>query len=202
MRLRPVLLALVTLFVVASAVKAQPRGGPPGDFQGGPRGLRGGPPGADRSQFLDNLMRQLDRNGDGVITPDEVDPRIRPMYERMATQAGLDPTKPVRVQDLRDAMQNRGPRGGGPGGGPGGPPAVVASGTKPGPTPPSPVPGFGVPAQPASVAAFGPSAAAGPSPAPASCNSNGSQAWGDFSFALILCLQRFILHADQWEEIV
>ena len=160
MKLRHVLLALVTLLFVASAVMAQPRGGPPG---------------RDPSQALDNMIRQLDKNGDGVITPDEVDPQFRLVYERMASRAGLDPTKPIKVQDLKDAMQNRGPRGGGPGGGPGGPPAAVASGTRPGQTPASSVPGFGVEAKPVAVPGFSPSAAGGASPGSASAPPSGGK---------------------------
>jgi len=161
MRLRHVLLAFVTLLFVASAVMAQPRGGPPG---------------GDQSAVIDRMIRQLDKNADGVISPDEIDPRTRPQWlDRVASRSGLDLTKPIKVQDLKDAMQNPGPRGGGPGGGPGGPPAAVASGTRPGQTPASSVPGFGVEAKPAAVPGFGASAAGGASPGSASAPPSGGK---------------------------
>jgi hypothetical protein len=65
---------------------------------------------------VDDFLRMLDKNGDGVITPDEVDPQVKSMYERMAKLAGLDPTKPIKIQDLEEAIERIGIARGGRGG--------------------------------------------------------------------------------------
>ncbi len=107
------------------------------------------------------MIRQFDTNGDGTITPDEVGQARRPFFERFARRAGLDPTKPIAVTTLRDALVNQ---GGQPGGGSGGSPSGSsggtsggASGATSGATNPAPslVPGFGVPSTAPPVPGFG-----------------------------------------------
>lgn len=159
------------------------RGGPPGGFQGGPQGgfgggFRGGPPGQlpggpqggdPRQQFLQMMLQRYDPNGDGTITPAEVaafDERMKSRYERMVRDAGMDPTGPIKVSSLQEAMARNmasrgGPQGPGPqqGGPPAGPAGMAQPGAAPRQGPAQPlVPGFGVEAKPVSVATFNPTA--------------------------------------------
>jgi Ca2+-binding EF-hand superfamily protein len=145
-------------------------GGMGGPFGGMGRGGRGGGMGGfggggGRSQFLEQMIRQFDTNGDGTITPDEVPEASKAMFQRFAQRAGLDATKPIQVTAFRDALANRGgQRGGGPGGGqmPGGSgdwgagaPGGSSDGTPDAAKTPSLVPGFGVASSISPVAGFG-----------------------------------------------
>jgi len=137
-----------------------PFGGPGGrgDFggMGRSRGMRSSENPEARAQRIEGMIRQFDTNGDGTITPDEVGEARRPFYERYVRRAGLDPTKPIAVSTLKDALASQGGQsGGGPGGPaatPGGTGATAAGSTKPAP---SLVPGFGVAPSAASVPGFG-----------------------------------------------
>jgi len=73
---------------------------------------RGGQDGdASRSSRLASLLRQFDTNGDGTIPPDEVNISRRSVYEGVVRRAGLDPSGPVSVQSLAEALSQRGGRG-------------------------------------------------------------------------------------------
>lgn len=93
-----VLGAALASFNVEAAAQF-PFGGRGGDDSEGNRGggRFGGGPGAFLSRF--------DENEDGVIEPGEVPERAREMFERMAENAELDPSKPIAVRDLEAAMQ-------------------------------------------------------------------------------------------------
>ncbi len=98
--------------------------------------MPGAPGGDDRQARLDMMLRRLDRNGDGVISPSEVDGPMRGMYDNIVRRAGLDPGSPIAVSALREAMIRNAPRPGesgrggppssAPGGPPGGPPGAQA----------------------------------------------------------------------------
>jgi Ca2+-binding EF-hand superfamily protein len=145
-------------------------GGPPGMFPGGPgvppsdwerfRGGRrwggsDGPPGGrfeDRAQRFEAFLRQFDANGDGMISPNEVNSSRRPFYEGLVRRAGMDPNSTISIQALREALSQRrssssGSSGPSEGGGkPGGDASKPA---------PSLVPGFGTGSQGATVPGFG-----------------------------------------------
>ena len=148
-----------------------PGGGPPpgggfGPPGWGPPGYSGpfGPPGSSesRQQRFEMFLRGFDTNGDGVISPGEVTGPRRSFFEGVARRAGLDPTGPVSVANLRDAMMSRagrGDRNGGPspgvsGGSPGSPSAGPKS-ADPTKQPAPLVPGFGVSTPVPAVPGFG-----------------------------------------------
>lgn len=94
--------------------EASPQGGP-GGFGPGGRGPFGG---GDPSQFVDTILQQNDRNGDGKLTLDEM------RDERMAmmlSTADADKNGAIDRAELTAAFEQMRQRmGGGPGGGPGG----------------------------------------------------------------------------------
>jgi len=59
---------------------------------------------ARRMQKAERLIRWFDSNQDGVIEPNEVHGQGRYVYERMAKEAGLDPTHSVSVGEFRTAL--------------------------------------------------------------------------------------------------
>lgn len=135
-------------------------GGPGFGGPGGPGfGGRGG--GEDRAQRIETMLRSLDKNGDGIISPNELEGPQKQMFERMAQRAGLNPSGPIAVTTLRDGMMKaaqQGPPGGDPRGGPGRGPGGAPAGQ--GGAQPAAVNGFGsaTPSQP-TVQGFGPPAA-------------------------------------------
>jgi len=169
--------------------------GGPGGMMGGPGGMmgpqggaswggrrsmrRGGPDGdPGRSSQLVSLLRQFDANGDGTITSGEVSLSRRSAYEGVVRRAGLDPSGPVSVQALADALSQRGGRGSRDGG-----PSTSNSDTSQSGTAdsaaaqPTLVPGFGAAAtQTAMVPGFGASVtvASVSSPTPASSSASSS----------------------------
>jgi Ca2+-binding EF-hand superfamily protein len=132
-------------------------------------GRRNSPDGqGGRSQRIESLLRQFDANGDGMITPDEVDGSRRALFENVVRRAGLNPAGPVSVQALAGALSQR---GSGRAGGPpqGDTPTNAAEAAK---ATASLVPGFGPPSQGSSVQGFG--APAEGKPAAASSSSSSS----------------------------
>jgi Ca2+-binding EF-hand superfamily protein len=75
------------------------RGGPPGDWGG--RGGRSGRGGGDAMGFLS----RMDRNGNGMLDPDEAQGPARMMLDRMAGPANLDLSKPIPLDDVNKAFQ-------------------------------------------------------------------------------------------------
>ncbi|MCH8047040.1 MAG: hypothetical protein IID44_25335 [Planctomycetes bacterium] len=63
-----------------------------------------------------SMFARLDANGNGSIEPGEVPDRFRPFFERMAERAGLDPKRPIKIDQLRQAMERNRPSFGGRGG--------------------------------------------------------------------------------------
>lgn len=53
------------------------------------------------------ILPRFDDNGDGVIQPDEVSGRARRYYERMISEAGLDPNKPVVIAHALEKFRRR-----------------------------------------------------------------------------------------------
>ena len=83
------------------------RGGRGGEDGGrgmfGGRGDRGG----GRAAMLTAMIGRMDRDGDGTINPDEVDGRFRGMAERIFERMGLDPTKPISLEEVRKRAEGR-----------------------------------------------------------------------------------------------
>ena len=84
---------LAVCMIVCDAAAQPGRGGRGGrDGSGGP-----GRPGGRWSE----MIRQMDKNGDGQIQPDEVPERARPMFRGSAERRGLDPNKPIPIDKLQ-----------------------------------------------------------------------------------------------------
>ena len=82
MALVTAVVAMLAIFCGPQPAWAQPRGGP------------------------GSMFARLDANGNGVIEPSEVPDRFRPFFERMAKRAGLDPRRPIKIDQLRGAMES------------------------------------------------------------------------------------------------
>ncbi len=102
-------LVLLTANLAAPELNAQPprgRGGaPPGMTRGRSGGDRGGPSSGPMS-----FISRLDKNGNGMIDPDEMQGRTRMMFERMAGEAHLDMSRPIPLEAIGRAfeeMRNR-----------------------------------------------------------------------------------------------
>ncbi|MEX0867109.1 MAG: hypothetical protein WD030_07100 [Pirellulales bacterium] len=53
------------------------------------------------------LLPRFDDNGDGVIQPDEVSGRARRYYERIISDAGLDPNQPIVIAHALEVFRRR-----------------------------------------------------------------------------------------------
>jgi len=129
------------------------------------------------------LLRRFDADRNGQIEPNEVLGRRRHFFEKMVRNAGLDPTRPVPISQLRDALQRAAQKTRVPGG-PGNPaPAGPAAGSPTGQKPDKPaaagsqspplVPGFGTDAKATPVHGFG---SPGRARAPASTSTESDRA--------------------------
>lgn len=174
--------AIALALALAGPAAAQDRRGRrPGGEWGGERGggwsRRGEPPAGDvdsriraRTERAERMVVIFDANQDGVIEPNEIRGQSRFIFERMAKEAGLNPSHSIAVTELRTAVvrqiekeeRERGqPAAQAPGQPPPGGPAPP--GTAPGSAPP-PQGGFGRPAaETPKPGGFGPPA--GPAPA-------------------------------------
>ncbi len=93
-----------------------PFGGGPfggGPFGGGPFGrgpFGGGPFGGNPADFLG----RFDRNGNGVLEPDETEGRVRGFLERITSGiGGVNLDRPIRIDQLARAMERMRQEGGG-----------------------------------------------------------------------------------------
>jgi len=102
----------------------------------------------------------MDRNGNGMLDPDETEGRARGFIERIAQNVpGVDFNRPISIDKLAQSMDRmrqeggwgRGGWGGGPGGPEGASPGAPGASSAPEPL----VPGFGVDLQLAPVPGFG-----------------------------------------------
>ena len=93
-------------------------GGPPGGgFGGGPPGggFGGGPPGgysrggSDRggSDRMTEMLAASDANHDGKLDLHEVPEYRRPFVKMMMDRAGIDSSKPVKIEDIKKKMEER-----------------------------------------------------------------------------------------------
>jgi Ca2+-binding EF-hand superfamily protein len=65
--------------------------------------------GGRRGQFDPvDLLKRIDKNGNGQIDPDEVTERSRGFIDQAATRAGLDPKQPLSVEKLSSAVKTEG----------------------------------------------------------------------------------------------
>ena len=92
--------AAITLVVCLAAVpaSAQPRE----RSRGGDRRDGDSRRDDDPAAFL----KRFDANGNGTIDPDEVSGRMKNMIDSMAQRAGLDPSKPMPLDKLAEAMRS------------------------------------------------------------------------------------------------
>jgi hypothetical protein len=58
---------------------------------------------ADSNQRLDRILRQIDRNGDGKIGPDEAGPQLRRWFDRL----DKDGDGKLGVPELRPILERR-----------------------------------------------------------------------------------------------
>lgn len=90
-----------------------------------------------RLERAEQWIASFDANQDGVIEPNEVQGQRRYLYERMAKEAGLDPSHSIAVGEFRTAVvrhiQQSEQQPKPPAGGPGGPPGGVPRGEGPRP---------------------------------------------------------------------
>jgi hypothetical protein len=138
--------------------------GGPGMGMGGPGGMQDASPEARserRAQFMEGMLRQMDANGDGVVSPNEVDPARRAMFERMTTRLGMDPAKPIAINSVREAVLRQAKDGSMDRGGRSSrdKPSNKENGSPAKPTTPSSVPGFGEAGKTAAPGGFGTAAA-------------------------------------------
>ena len=75
-------------------------GGPPG------MGDRGGDSSGDRSSRFEGFLRSMDANKNGIIEPNEVPEERRGMLRYMAGRMGLDPEKPIPLDQVRERMSS------------------------------------------------------------------------------------------------
>ncbi len=94
-------------------------GGGGGGFGGGGRG--GQPPSPEeRSARMEEMLKRLDTNGDGMLDENELSSGPgRFMVDRIFGQLGIQPTYPIAIADLKQAME-KAYQAGGPGGPQGG----------------------------------------------------------------------------------
>ena len=173
---------LLTVVVAGMGVTANGQG------RGRHSPRRGGGDPADRTarqmERAEGLIRFFDANQDGVIEPNEVHGQRRYVYERLAKQAGLDPTHSVSVGEFRAALgryfkkaveggskspASKKPASGAASGRGSSKEGKPASGGESAPK----VPGFGVQGEAPKVSGFGP-ASGGSTATPSSPSRNGS----------------------------
>ena len=53
------------------------------------------------------LLKRFDKNGDGKVTPSEVPESMRSIYRRIVERAGLDPDKPVRIEEASEKIEQK-----------------------------------------------------------------------------------------------
>ncbi|MFM9069618.1 MAG: hypothetical protein ACKOUR_20140, partial [Planctomycetota bacterium] len=84
--------------------------------------------GRDAKEYI----RNKDRNGNGLLEPDELSGRAKEVLEKVAGASGIDLSKPIPVDRAIQIFEQNNPEGGGggPGGGPpgGGPPGSPGGG--------------------------------------------------------------------------
>jgi Ca2+-binding EF-hand superfamily protein len=140
-------------------------GGPPGmGFRGGPPGVegdrgesRGSRRGSseDRRSRFEGFLRSMDTNQNGTIEPNEVPEERRGMLQAIAGRMGLDASKPISLDQIREAMSRRSRGEGGPPPEGSQPSSDKPSDKKSAKEPEPLVPGFGVEQELASVPEFG-----------------------------------------------
>lgn len=176
MRVGVILTLLVAMGLtlrVTAASGQDPRGDRGRREEGRDRDGRFGGPGGYSERF-ESFLRGLDANGDGVISPQEIEGRRRGFFESYARRMGLDPSRPIPLAALREAAQRGSPTPAGPPSGPppfgSGPPpgppgAAMIGGPRDAPSSPKPmVLALNVQGGPPAVAGFG--SATGPAPTP------------------------------------
>ncbi|GEM_PF-2853449 len=54
-----------------------------------------------------SLLKRFDKNGDGVVRPEEVPERMRSIFRRLVERAGLDPDQPVRLDEIEAGVRRK-----------------------------------------------------------------------------------------------
>jgi Ca2+-binding EF-hand superfamily protein len=86
---------LIATYVSAAAAYAQPSG------------RRDYRPGSRPSFDLKTAIKRMDRNHDGYIRHDEIPEQLRPIVDRLAREARLDPHHPISVKKLTHAIDDK-----------------------------------------------------------------------------------------------
>lgn len=127
-RINVVLAGLLLALQGGLLVHAQPPwmmgGGPPGMFGGGPPGMFGGPGGPPgmpspqpqsitgnpeidrRVSFYENMIRQLDTNQDGTVSPEELNQSRMGSFltSRLSERFGVDVSRGFRIDEVRQKV--------------------------------------------------------------------------------------------------
>ncbi len=61
----------------------------------------------ERSFGQTRLLKRFDKNGDGVVHPSEVPESMKGIYRRLAERAGLDPDKPIRIEEASERIEQK-----------------------------------------------------------------------------------------------
>ena len=65
----------------------------------------------NRGSRTSGMMQRFDANGDGLLQPSEIPERAKSFVNRASKQAGLDPSKPISIKKLSEALRNSRGRG-------------------------------------------------------------------------------------------
>ena len=95
------LFTVAAIIIIGAPLFAQPPGGGRGPSGGSPFG--GGRGGFDPREML----KRMDTNGNGVLDNEEVSERARYFVKRAAERAGVDPNKPIKLDDLFKSFDER-----------------------------------------------------------------------------------------------
>jgi hypothetical protein len=53
------------------------------------------------------MIQRMDQDGDGTINPDEIDDRFRGMADRVFQRLGIDPSRPVSIDDVQKKVEEQ-----------------------------------------------------------------------------------------------
>ncbi len=126
------------------------------------RGSYGDRGSEDRSSRLEGFLQSMDANHDGMLHPDEVPPERRGMFQFFASRMGVDPSKPIPISRVREAVSSRSSQNSSASTGGAAPPEKSSANKSAKPAEPPLVPGFGVEQVIVAVPAFGERVASDP----------------------------------------
>lgn len=84
-----------------------------GDNRGDNRGMGSQDP-SQRNAWMEDMLRRMDANKNGMIDAEEVSDRRRYMVEGMLSRAGIEPKYPLAISQIVETMSSSARNGGGP----------------------------------------------------------------------------------------